>query len=369
VFAFRREVRNEEVASRLAFAVKEGRVGDIKFGYCVPIFANTGPRLFRTPNYLELDAAKTMQLARLADDLGYDSLWVADHLMLGKDEAIMEGWTTISALAGATTRASLGMIHQGHYFRHPAVTAKMTATLDQISGGRVIHFYDVGTQKREHDRYGLQYPDDPSVRYSSMVEGIQLAVRLWTSTTPIDFEGKFYTLREAAAAPRPVQQPHPPIWFGEANPDVLQATARYAQGWNTTPVSVDEFARRTGLLREACKQVGRNFEELELSVEIQVLLGKDSAAVRETLRGILQRSGVRQEDDPVAWNYASGASDEPPDQLRDTTLIGTSGDVAEQIRAYVKAGAAHFMLWFLDAPDEGGMRQFADEVAPLIRSS
>src|SRR5260221_8409382 len=99
----------------------------IQFGFCVPIFAWPGGGLFRTPNYPELSTANTMSLAQTADKLGYDSLWVADHLMLGKDQAILEGWTTRACLAGSTRRGKLGIIHQGHFFRHPAVAAKMIA--------------------------------------------------------------------------------------------------------------------------------------------------------------------------------------------------------------------------------------------------
>ena len=96
----------------------------------------------------------------LADQLGYDSIWVADHLMLGKDQAIMEGWTTLSAIAGGTQRAKLGIIHQAHFFRYPSVAAKMIATLDQISGGRFIYFADTGTRAGEHQAYGLNYPSE-----------------------------------------------------------------------------------------------------------------------------------------------------------------------------------------------------------------
>ena len=126
----------------------------IQFGFCVPIFACPGVNLFRTPGYPELDAATTIALARRADELGYDSLWVADHLMLGKDDAILEGWTVISALAGATQRAKLGMIHQANSFRSPGLAAKMAATLDQLSGGRLIHFMDCGYMRREYVAYG-----------------------------------------------------------------------------------------------------------------------------------------------------------------------------------------------------------------------
>ena len=95
----------------------------------MPIFAAPGPNLFRTPGFAEIDPAACMAMGKRADELGYDSLWVADHLMLGKDDAILEGWTVLSALAGATTRAKLGMIHLAVLFRNPALTAKMVANV------------------------------------------------------------------------------------------------------------------------------------------------------------------------------------------------------------------------------------------------
>src|SRR5204863_9404285 len=144
----------------------------IQFGYCLPIFACPGGGLFRTPNYAALDATTTLQLGIEADSLGYDSIWVADHLMLGKDEAIFEGWTTLSALAGATHRAKLGIIHQGNFFRQPAVAAKMIATLDQLSGGRFIYFADTGTRASEHHAYGMHYPDAMEDRMPELLEAL-----------------------------------------------------------------------------------------------------------------------------------------------------------------------------------------------------
>src|ERR1700694_1156438 len=151
----------------------------IQFGYCVPIFAWPGGGLFRTPNYADLDPVTTIDAARTAGQLGYDSLWVADHLMLGKDDAILEGWTTLSALAGCTQHARLGIIHQGHFFRHPSVAAKMIATLDQISGGRFIYFADTGTRASEHQAYGLHYPASMEERMPEFLEGLDLHLELW----------------------------------------------------------------------------------------------------------------------------------------------------------------------------------------------
>ncbi len=176
----------------------------IQFGFCLPIFASPGPNLFRTPRFAELDPAATMAMARRADELGYDSLWVADHLMLGKDDAILEGWTVISALAGATSRAKLGMIHQGLLFRNPALAAKMTATLDQISGGRVIHFMDCGYMGREYINYGLPWDESIGTRVEMLVEATELMLDLWASDAPITRHGAHYSVSDAICNPKPM---------------------------------------------------------------------------------------------------------------------------------------------------------------------
>src|SRR5918999_3004557 len=155
--------------------------GDIQFGVCLPIFACPGIQLFRTPGFATLDAAAVLPWGKHAAALGYDSLWVADHLMLGKDEAILEGWTVLAALAGATARPKLGMIHQALLFRHPALAAKMAATLDQISGGRLIHFMDCGYLRREYVNYGLPWDDDEEERIARLVEGTELILALWAA--------------------------------------------------------------------------------------------------------------------------------------------------------------------------------------------
>ena len=239
----------------------------IQFGYCVPIFAMPGPRLFRTPNYPELSTADTLELARRADQLGYHSLWVADHLILGRDDAVLEGWTTLAALAGSTQQARLGLLHQAHFFRHPALAAKMGATLDQISGGRFIFFADPAFGEAEHHAYGLPYPETAEERIAATVEGLELTLALWQSESPVTFNGPRYQTREAVCHPRPVQRPHPPIWFGEAHPHILAACARYGQGWNSVPADGESLQQSLVLLAAACEQVGRNVDEIERSLD------------------------------------------------------------------------------------------------------
>jgi alkanesulfonate monooxygenase SsuD/methylene tetrahydromethanopterin reductase-like flavin-dependent oxidoreductase (luciferase family) len=350
----------------------------VQFGFCLPIFAAPGPNLFRTPGFAEVDAAACMAMGKRADELGYDSLWVADHLMLGRDDAILEGWTVLSALAGATSQAKLGMIHLAVLFRNPALTAKMVATLDQISGGRVIHFMDCGFSGREYIAYGLPWNEAIDERVTMLAEATELMLELWSSDEPVTFEGAHYSTQEALCNPKPIQRPHPPIWFGEVNPNTLDACAKFGQGWNTTPVSITELRRRLGLLREACERQNRGFDELELSLETQLLVAPDLDAIRARLRDLAalaettadeQRGQVKGFVSSYATDedfqaFISGASDAIPGRLAEDWVIGTPDQVEARLREYIAEGISHFMLWFMDAPNMAGLELFAEAVAP-----
>jgi alkanesulfonate monooxygenase SsuD/methylene tetrahydromethanopterin reductase-like flavin-dependent oxidoreductase (luciferase family) len=298
-----------------------------------------------------LDANATMNIARKAEALGYDALWVPDHLMLGKDDAILEGWSVLAALAGSTSRVRLGLLHQSHPFRHPALVAKMVATLDQISGGRLIYYPDMGNQAREHQAYGMPWSDDRAERIARMVEGLELTLELWSASEPVTFKGRYYQTTEAVCRPVPVQQPHPPIWMGEVHPDTLAACARYGQGWHSTPVSLPVLAQRLQALDQACQAVGRSVTDLQKAMATQILVAED----RDTLRRRYQEI------------YGLAATEDIPDSLNPAWLIGTPDEVEEKIRAYAVAGIGHFILWFMDAPREDGLQLFAEEVPPRFR--
>jgi alkanesulfonate monooxygenase SsuD/methylene tetrahydromethanopterin reductase-like flavin-dependent oxidoreductase (luciferase family) len=339
----------------------------VQFGFCLPIFAMPGARFFRTPNYPQLDVQKTFQMGVHADALGYDSLWVADHLMLGRDEAIMEGWTTLAALAGATQRARLGMIHQGHFFRNPALAAKMTSTLDHISGGRFIYFVDGGYGAREHAAYGLHYPATMEERMEEVVDGLQLTLALWGADKPLTHQGKFFGVKEAVNTPLPVQKPHPPVWFGEAHPSILAACARYGNGWNTVPVGYEEVRRRLELLAAACAAEGRSVDELERSLETQILIAPDVAGLRAALQGMIDLNPTGGKLPDGLESFLAGATDELPQSVKQMWIIGTPDEVADQVQSYLDLGISHFLLWFMDAPDPAGLELFAHMVAPRFR--
>ena len=342
----------------------------IQFGFCLPIFAWPGARLFRTPGFAQLDVPRCMQLGVLAEQMGYHSLWVADHLMLGRDEAILEGWTTLAALAGMTHRARLGIIHYNNVFRHPAFTAKMLATLDQISGGRMIHFVDYGNNAREYLAYGL-YADAGdeaarTVRIAQMAEGLELTLALWQTDAPVTWNGAHYLTHDAVCNPKPLQQPRPPIWMGEAWPELLKVAARHADAWNTTPVSIAELRRRLVLLKAACDEAGRDVATMEKTLEIQVLIAPDDASLRQKFQAMLALILSNETAAPDLLRYVNGETDVLPDEMRETWLAGTPDDVRARVQAYVAEGITHFMLWFVDAPDDSGLRLFAEQVMPYF---
>ncbi|MBM3262373.1 MAG: LLM class flavin-dependent oxidoreductase [candidate division Zixibacteria bacterium] len=341
----------------------------LAFGYCVPIFAFPGSRFFRTPAFERLDPAKALSLGVLADRLGYHSLWVADHLMLGRDQAILEGWTTLSVLAGATSQTRLGIIHQANLFRHPALAAKMAATLDRLSEGRFIWFADPGAAKHEHVAYGLPWSDSTEERAERFEEALRLTLDLWKADRPVCFSGKHYTVDQAVCTPSPHQSPHPPIWIGSTNPVMHRLCARYAQGWNTTPASIEGLRRTLADLETACVEVGRPFGEIEKTLEIQILIAPDLNGIRARLLDMVR---IDPELRPVSdeWQgFLSGDTDTFPSEMAESWIVGTPDQVETRIRAYSDSGISHFMLWFLDAPDETGMRFFAETVMPRFQAT
>lgn len=334
------------------------------------MFANPGAAFFRVPGATTLDPAAVVEAAVEAERLGFDSIWTADHLMHGYDGGIMEGWTTLAVIAGKTSRAKLGTIHLAQPFRQPAVAAKMAATLDSISGGRLIFFYDCGWQEPEVRAYGLNWPNEEE-RIARMDEGITLIDALWRAEEPLSFNGRFFHTDNAICRPKPAQQPRPPVWLGESRSQLWNDTiCRHADGWNSTPASPKRLAEKLAGITEACRRVGRDPATLELSLEIQILIAPTDAEARETAlriadlppsaRGAPRTALVEQLKQPNPPRMADAIDD---------WLIGTPDDVIDQIGVYRQLGVSHFMLWFIDYPSMQGPQLFAERVIPDLRGA
>jgi len=210
---------------------------------------------------------------RAADDIElFESGWNFDHFypIFSDDSAgpCMEGWSTLTALAQATSRIRVGVLVTGMPYRHPAVLANMAATVDIISGGRLELGLGAGWNDEEADAYGISLGADLTERFDRFEEGVEVIVSLLSQTTT-DFHGRHFDLTGARCEPKPVQRPHPPIVIGGTGPRrTLPIAARFAQHWNHPGGSVDDWLRSRDLLWASCETIGRDPSEITTSIHL-----------------------------------------------------------------------------------------------------
>lgn len=198
--------------------------------------------------------------------------WLFDHFapIAGDlDGPCLEGWTTLAAFAAATRRLRLGLMVTGNTYRHPAVLTKIAITTDIISGGRLDFGIGAGWNEYEHNSMGLELYQ-PGERIRRLDEACQIYKSLCTEDLTT-FEGRYYQLKEARSAPKPVQRPYPPIVIGGSGEKLtLRVVARHADIWNFVGGNVETFQHKERILREHCEAIGRDTGEIERSVQIPV---------------------------------------------------------------------------------------------------
>jgi probable F420-dependent oxidoreductase len=213
-----------------------------QFGIVLPISGNHS------------DTNHVAKLAEAAEEAGFDLLLVWDHYMLPSTNRTLEAWVTLAYLAGKTSRLRLGTCVTPIPFRPPGLLAKMVATLDVASGGRAILGVGAGWHRPEFEGYSRW--DDARVRVAKTREGLELILRLWQEGR-VDFQGRYYRAEGAVLEPKPVQKPHPPLWFGTTGPYMMRLAARMGDGWIPTMVSPQEFARGVEFIKERRRELGR----------------------------------------------------------------------------------------------------------------
>jgi F420-dependent oxidoreductase-like protein len=218
---------------------------------------------------------------RVADDLPvFDSAWTFDHfepIFSDRTGPCLEGWLTTTALAQATERIRVGVLVTGMPYRHPSVLANMAATLDLISDGRLELGLGAGWNQDEADALGIDLPSLKE-RFDRFDEGVEV-IRLLLSQEVSDYEGRYFTLRQARCEPKPVQQPHPPIVIGGTGPNrTLRSVARYADHWNHPGESIEGWQRSLEVLHQRCAEVDRDPATITTSTHIRADLAEPSAA-------------------------------------------------------------------------------------------
>jgi F420-dependent oxidoreductase-like protein len=202
----------------------------------------------------------------------FEHAWLFDHfapIQGDLDGSCFEGWTLLAALAAQTSRLRLGLMVAGNTYRHPAVHAHMAATVDVISNGRLEFGVGAGWNEYEHQSMGIPLYA-PGERIRRLGEACEITRRLWTQQLT-DFDGRYYQLAEARCEPKPIQKPYPPIVIGGSGEQLtLRVVAQYADIWNFAGGDVETFQHKIGVLHEHCAAVGRDPEQIELSVQARV---------------------------------------------------------------------------------------------------
>lgn len=204
--------------------------------------------------------------------------WLFDHLMpiAGDPEGpIFEGWTLVSALAAQTERLRLGLMVTSNRFRPPAMLAKIAATVDVVSGGRLEFGIGAGSRpghpiaRREYEAHGLPF-HDAGHAVASLAESCTVIRQLWSADAPFDFDGTYHRLVDAFCNPKPVQQPHPPIVVGGRANATLRVVAEHADVWNIPGGDIDDAVSRSALLDRLCVEIGRDPNSITRSMALPV---------------------------------------------------------------------------------------------------
>lgn len=337
-------------------------MSDISFEYNIPVFAGapderTEPVHRDTPCYETLDWETTKDGILTAEELGFDAVWAPDHLLLGRNHAEYECWTLLSAIAGLTDDVNLGSLVLCNDYRNPALVAKMAATLDVISGGRLELGLGAGWHEPEYDAYGWEYRDGFE-RLLRLDESIRLLKRLWADDgSGVSFDGDHYTVEDAYCTPGPVQDPHPPILVGGQGEEVtLKLVAKHADVWNTDVFNGDSetLQHKIGVIENHCETVGRDPDDITYSWDGHVICTRNEEKLDRLLDLMLP---IQFEEE-----YTDQPDIESKEDASKYFVMGTPEECAAAIEERIDCGVTKFQGWFIDFPDTAGMESFADEV-------
>jgi F420-dependent oxidoreductase-like protein len=295
------------------------------------------------------DVGELREIAQTAEGLGYHSLWFYDHFYhfpVPDNRSILEPWTLMSVLAGATSSIRLGTLVFCHGYRPPALLAKMAATFDVLSGGRLEFGYGAGWHREEFAGYGYDFPP-VAARIRQMEEGLQVIKRLWTEECA-SWTGKFHRLDGAICEPKPVQRPHPPITIGGGGERLLlRAVARHADIWNYFPAPLPDYEHKVAVLEQHCRTLGRDPQTLDRSLMTPTLTAEWEKEVRDQLEAA-RASGYM-------WAHSG------------TVVQGTPDIAVSRYRDYIRRGVSFFIVQLPNGRDLKQIEFVAKKVIAELR--
>ena len=291
---------------------------------------------------------------------GFESIWVYDHfhtVPAPSDQATHEAWTLMAALGAVTERVRLGQMCTCMGYRNPAYLAKVAATCDVISGGRIEMGIGGGWYEHEWRAYGYGFPRAGG-RLAMLDEGVEIMRQAWTAGTAT-LAGRHYQVDGAICRPLPLQDGGIPLWIaGGGERKTLRTAARYARYTNFEASSPDTFRHKSDVLARHCRDVGRDFAEITRSANFNVIIGATEQEVKDKLawvRGVYERHVPRE------------AADRSIRILETGPLVGTPERIVERLRDLERLGMTYAINYFPGAAhDRSGVELFAAEVIPEL---
>jgi len=290
---------------------------------------------------------ETRAAALELEKLGFHSLWLNDHLygVPMPTIPILEAWTALSAVGAITSKPELGLLVSPPGFRNPALHAKMAATLDHITAGRVIVGLGAGWFTQEFEGYGFPFPP-ARVRLEQLAEAATIMKRMWTEEAPT-FAGKHFRVDSVICQPRPTRRP--PILIGGGGEKVLlRIAAEHADIWNNLAVNQGSLAAKIEVLKRHCRDVGRDFATITVSQQTLVVLGEDEKDGREKMEKAKAIYGGHMGD------------------IEGHGIWGGPDQVIERIRRQVGLGVRHFVIEFFGRDIRVPAKVFAERVMPAF---
>ncbi|MDH3470074.1 MAG: LLM class F420-dependent oxidoreductase [Acidimicrobiia bacterium] len=290
-----------------------------------------------------------LAVASEIEKTGYESAWVYDHFHSVPDptqEPVYEAWTLMAALAASTKNIRLGQMCTCNSYRPPSYMAKVAASIDVISGGRLEFAIGAGWYEHEYLAYGYPFPSG-GTRIAQLNEAVQIIKAMWADEEAT-FKGEHYTVDGAICQPKPLQTPHPPVWIaGGGEKKTLRVVAEHAD-YSNFGAAPEHFEHKSNILKEHCEAIGRDYADIGRTAIFHTIIGNTEAELETKVERVAKDSGRDS-----AWVWKS-------------YFIGQPEKVIERLGKLRQLGCVHVQAYFPDAAWGDGLQHFASEVIPAL---
>lgn len=344
----------------------------IRFGCFLPIPATPVENLLR--------------IAKVNEEAGFDSIWAPDHLLFIPPGIVPEAWSTLAAAAAVTKKVVLGTCVSDPHRYHPAVLAQKVATVDRISGGRVILGLGAG-EAMNLEPFGIEWKNP----VSKLIEAVTVMRKLWTGKM-FTHEGRFWSLKEAFLQITPTNGDRVPIYFGANSPRTLRLTGEIADGWLSIPVSPRLYKKRLKFVEEGAEKAGKSLDDIDTGVYLYTSVtekAEDAHKQIETMKSqvipspeLLREAGydIELPEELQSLSYFKAFPDAewiekflkfgeliPTEAAIEFSVAGTPEDCITKIDEYIRAGAKHFLLINVGPDPRRVVEMYSREIIPRFK--